>query len=112
MIPLADTKMLKRKRRPGPKAREHSHFAFVKAMLLSATQKRLQNGVTTAASFGVDGHEVTLSEELVRQKPSLAQSGEWNVTEKVKWATRPANAPSAGTIRVCWQCPESSALSK
>lgn len=100
--------MLKRKSRPGPKAREHSRFAFVKAMLLSATQKRLQNGVTTAASFGVDGLQVTLSEELVRQKPSLALSGEWEVTEKAKSATGAANASSAGTIRVCWQCPETS----
>lgn len=102
--------MLKQSHLRSQPSRERSRFAFVKAMLLASAAKRVQSGVTLAAQFGVDGHLVELSEELVMQKPSLVQSRVWEVTAKAKSAMEVRTGRSAGEIRVCWQCPESPSI--
>jgi hypothetical protein len=79
-----------------------SKFTMAKAMVLATTEFKQRNGINSAASYLMDGHCVDLSEELVEQKPSIARSEEWATTEEA-----PQNSSSnAGTIRVCWQCPE------
>lgn len=103
MIQLRDTKILKRRKRGARRGREHSRFAFVKAMVLATADRRLQSGVTSAAQFGFDGNLVSLSEELVLQHPYLAESKVWDVSAKTKEQMK---NHGAGELRVCWQCPE------
>ena len=77
---------------------------MAKAMILATTEFKQRSGINSAASYLMDGHSVDLSEELVEQKPSIVRCDKWAMTVE----SPQSPTANAGTIRVCWQCPEAS----
>jgi hypothetical protein len=82
--------------------RQDARFTMARAMVLASTDFKQRSGITSAASYLMDGHSVDLSKELVEQKPSILQSQEWDTSH----APPPKSQANPGIIRVCWQFPE------
>ena len=74
-------------------------------MILASTDFKQHSGTNPAASFLMDGHSVDLSEELVEQKPSIVRSEEWETALPI---VVEANRAAPASLRVCWQCPNTS----
>lgn len=77
---------------------------LVKAMVLASTVYQQRSGVSSAASFLLEGQSVDLSQELLEQKVDFARKQEWEFASSMEDQTR----PTLGKVRVCWQCPEAS----